>query len=375
MKKVLLPFLLFLAHCTLTYGQVYTNPTTGQVALGTSTFVNKAIVSAGATHNYTYPYNFSFGLLSHAIDGTYSVGLKGLSSASSSIAHAIGVQGLADGGQSGFLYGVVGGLSSQTSNGAGIFGTLVNHFGYNVYGRYAGYFDGSVYLNGNTTSLQLVMPSDNRLQENVTRLGKNNLESDALERLLCMNVIKYNLVKPKYDTNDEDSTVVFPDENEASYLKRSHYGLSAQELQTIYPDLVVEGQDGFLCVNYIELVPILIQSIQELKQELDDLRNGTGVTRGTTDCSRSVISQNILYQTCQNSINEKITIRFKVAENSQNASINIYDLRGKMLKEYPVSSGNGSISVSGYELGEGMFLYSLVVNGQEIDTKKIIISK
>ena len=64
-----------------------------------------------------------------------------------------------------------------------------------------------------------------------------------------------------------------------------------------------------------------------------------------------------------------------MAENSQNASINIYDLRGKMLKEYPVSSGNGSISVSGYELGEGMFFYSLVVNGQEIDTKKIIISK
>ena len=36
--------------------------------------------------------------------------------------------------------------------------------------------------------------------------------------------------------------------------------------------MVVEGQDGYLAVNYIELVPILIRSIQELKAELDELK-------------------------------------------------------------------------------------------------------
>lgn len=290
-------------------------------------------------------------------------------------AHAVGVQGLASGGLSGYTYGVVGGLSSQSNNGAGIFGTVVNHFGVNVPGRYAGYFDGSVYQNGTTTSLQLVMPSDKRLQENVMSLCDDKSESDVLIRLLGMNVIKYNLLKPKYDLNDEDSLIILPDENEDSYLKRYHYGLSAQELQSIYPNLVVEGQDGYLCVNYIELVPILIRSIQELKQELDEMRNETCKTRGTTDLTNFVSSENVLYQSRSNSIKEKTVIRFKVAENIQSASINIYDLRGKMLKEYPIPSGNGSISVDGYDIGNGMFLYSLVVNGQEIDTKKMIISK
>ena len=46
-----------------------------------------------------------------------------------------------------------------------------------------------------------------------------------------------------------------------------------------------------------------------------------------------------------------------------------------MLKKMPVSSGMESVSIGGYELGEGMFLYSLIVNGQEIDTKKMIITK
>lgn len=288
--------------------------------------------------------------------------------------HAIGVQGLADGGKSGYLFGVVGGLSSQTKNGTGIFGTVTNHLGVSIPGRYAGYFNGSVTLNGTTTYLQLVMPSDMRLQENVMSLSNDKLESGALERLLDMNVIKYNMIMQNNSIED-DSTIVFPDEHADSYLKRSHFGLSAQELQSIYPDLVSEGQDGFLCINYIELVPILIQSIQELKQELDDVRNGIGKTRSTTELANSIAPKNVLYQCSSNSIYENAIIRFKVAENSQNASINIYDLRGKMLKEYPVSSGNGSISVSGYELGEGMFFYSLVVNGQEIDTKKIIISK
>lgn len=374
MKKVLLSVYFIATLCVSTYGQVYTNPSTGQVALGTSTFINKAIVSAGESHSYSYPYNFSFGLLAYATQGTYSVGLKGLSNASSSIAHAVGVQGLADGGQSGYLYGVLGALANTTSNGAGVFGTLTNHFGYNVSGRYAGYFDGSVNLNGTTTYLQLVMPSDMRLQENVISLCKDKTESNALGKLLDMNVIRYNMVKRDY-SNDDDSIVVVPDENADSYLKRCHYGLSAQELQSIYPDLVSEGQDGYLCINYIELVPILIQSIQELKQELDAVRNETDKTRGATDITSSFKTSNVLYQSDTDLYRGNTIIRFKVAENIKSASVIIYDLRGKILKEYPVSSGNGSISVSEYELGEGVFLYSLVVNGQEIDTKKMIISK
>ena len=50
-------------------------------------------------------------------------------------------------------------------------------------------------------------------------------------------------------------------------------------------------------------------------------------------------------------------------------------MSGKMLKKIPVSKGMESVAVNGYELGEGMFLYSLLVNGQEIATKRMILSK
>ena len=86
-------------------------------------------------------------------------------------------------------------------------------------------------------------------------------------------------------------------------------------------------------------------------------------------------SQNVLYQNSPNPFKEQTTIRFSLANDAQNASICIFDMTGKMLKNLPVSSGDTSVSLNGWEIGEGMFLYTLIVNGKEIDTKRMIITK
>ena len=39
----------------------------------------------------------------------------------------------------------------------------------------------------------------------------------------------------------------------------------AQEVQAIYPELVQQGGNGFLSVNYPKLTAVLLQSIKELK--------------------------------------------------------------------------------------------------------------
>ena len=162
-------------------------------------------------------------------------------------------------------------------------------------------------------------------------------------------------------------------------VSRRHFGLDAEELQKVYPDLVLEGQDGYLAVNYVELVPLLIRSIQELKQELDAVKGSPQAkTRSVSVESadfNTAASANVLYQNTPNPFKEQTVIRFRLAENVQDASICIFDMTGKQLKKLPISSVMGSVSFGGYELGEGMFLYSLIVNGQEIDTKKMVITQ
>lgn len=250
---------------------------------------------------------------------------------------------------------------------------------------YAGYFDGATYINGRLTATEVVTPSDINLKENIQLLTSEN----TLEKILNMNVIKYNykqktigdtdfLIDDKEQIAKAKTAIERQNQIEAEQI---HFGLSAQELGEIYPELVRKDQDGYLGVNYLELVPILIRSIQELKQELDEVRGQSKdkVTRSGSfydkDENLASSNENILYQNSPNPFKEKTIIRFKLAKDVQDASICFFDMNGRLLKKMPVSSGMESVSIGGYELGEGMFLYSLIVNGQEIDTKKMVITK
>ena len=134
-----------------------------------------------------------------------------------------------------------------------------------------------------------------------------------------------------------------------------------------------------MAVNYTELVPVLIRSIQELKQELDEVK-GSGKSRQTRSVpfAGSEIKSsynNVLYQNSPNPFKEQTTIRFSLADDAQDAFICIFDMTGKMLRKLPISSGESIVRVNGWELGEGMFFYTLIINGCEVDTKRMVIIK
>jgi hypothetical protein len=300
--------------------------------------------------------------------------------------------GYVSNGASGKLYGVIGGITPGVS-GAGVYGTTGAYgpiYGTTLTGTYAGYFEGMTYIDGSLVATDVITPSDINLKENIESVSD---EGSSLENLMEMNVIKYNYKPKTYIPKTEDELSLYEDKESAAkaeelakqeiqrMAEQKHYGLSAQELQKIYPDLVRESQDGKLGVCYVELVPILIRSIQELKQELDEVKasNNARQTRSISDDGQENYSTatngNILYQNTPNPFREQTTIRFRLADDAKNAAICIFDLSGKMLRKLLVSQGMSSVTIGGYELGEGLFLYSLVVNGREIDTKRMIITK
>ena len=51
-----------------------------------------------------------------------------------------------------------------------------------------------------------------------------------------------------------------------------HYGFVAQELQEIAPELIREDGAGYLSINYIELIPLLVQKVQDLSAEVEELK-------------------------------------------------------------------------------------------------------
>ena len=291
------------------------------------------------------------------------------------------------------LAGMIGFNNATPYGGTGIYGATHTYlFSYptNISGIYAGYFEGPIKVTGNITASNMYIPSDSRLSENVVSLNERGNDTSTLDNLLGMNVIQYNMKSripdemPAGIENDSTGNVreayEYLKKDEMKMSARRHFGIDAEELKKTYPDLVLEGQDGYLAVNYVELVPVLIKAIQELKQQVDELQGTEAAKKApaktsTTDDRNTTAKKNILYQNTPNPAKEQTIIRYRLADNAKDAAICIFDMQGKMLKQLPVSSVNDSITINGYELGQGMFLYSLVINGQEIETKKMIITK
>ena len=366
-KKYVIAFVIFFVGTVTASAQLKVN-SDGTVRAGTPmTYGNSHITLSSYSTSSLYTE-------------TKLVGLFGDAAVSDRVGISCGVHGRAYNDLAGMNYGVVGEISDGSTGGAGVLGGTTSMPGYLIYGKYAGYFYGNAAVTGTLSYGQLSQLSDLRLKENIVSLTSQ--KESALEKVLDMNVIRYNYKKMIPSIKQPDSVSVDKFVEEAGLnTDKKHIGLIAQELQKLYPELVEEGQDGYLGVNYVELVPVLIRAIQELKQELDEVKGGADETKKTRSDATAIntssiaFTSNVLYQNTPNPFKEKTIIRFSLAPDVQNAAVCIFDMSGKMLKTLPVSPNDTSVSVNGYELGEGMFLYSLLVNGQEIDTKRMIISK
>ena len=290
------------------------------------------------------------------------------------------------------------GLLGSTYNGtvgAGVYGTIyADTGGALTTGVYAGFFNGNVKVAGSitaTSTIQGALLGESASSSNSSEGGQSLRGISMANNLSGLNVTTYQKERPVMPVEEEtildldgDSSKVMeapePDIMDEQFYTKSHYALDADKLEEVFPDLVYVNKDGSKVINYVEMIPLLVQSINELKKEIEDLKGQASgrkaaAVRGTTGVDGSSISQNKLYQNTPNPFKETTTIHFTLADDAKDAYICIFDMTGKPVKKLSISSGTDSISFGGYETGEGMFLYSLVVNGQEVDTKRMIISR
>lgn len=344
----------------------------------------------------------SWGSVAYGVYGAYGSGTTGY-----------GVQGVSNSsygvyGYSGSSYGVYG---NSTNNwavyGNGYIGTygngtyvgawgngtsygLVGYGGpYGVWGQgtsYAGYFAGNVYCSGTYSG------SDKSLKRNIKEF------TSALD---IINKLKPRQYEYRHDGNY--SLMNLPE--------GSHFGLVAQDVEEVLPNLVKETkfetnlvkpvatkQDAgsnassvtnaadassetisFKAVNYTELIPVLIKAIQELskenaqiKEELELLKSGKypSLHNGIS------LSDAALLQNTPNPFKSNTIINYSLPAKFLKAQIVVYDMSGKTLKQIGVSgAGRGTLKIDAGALSSGTYNYSLVVDGETVSTKQLIIAK
>lgn len=341
---------------------------------------------------------------------TTSIGLQISPSGTTSLKN-YGIESF--GGKSSNLsIGVFGGLNGSATggitSGSGIYGSssTVSTIPEEHTGIYAGYFRGDVRVTGGLYGT-LLTPSESSTSalavetEVLCNSGEQSI-SDKLKQvqLLQFYIQNQNSVSPVL-INEETgvSTTVFDDfhiEDEnvdemedmivQTELSSVKYGLAADQLRNIYPELVYEDGNGNLSINYIEMIPLLVQSINELSAKIEELENGNNDddfvlmsrARGDATDINEVDETEVLSlsQNRPNPFSESTTIEVTVPESTRTAAIFIYDMSGKQEKQISISErGKVSVSVTSEGLIPGMYLYSLIADGKVVSTKKMILTK
>jgi len=235
-------------------------------------------------------------------------------------------------------------------------------------------------------------PCDLSAKENIINID------NAITKLCKLRSVKYDIKKEYYAKNKAKSLDKKKDaeiENE----RKNVYGFIAQEMKEVYPDLVkTDSATGIHGINIVGLIPVLVEAVKEQSQivdaqslkikELDSriskleelLANKKSNLKSAKVNDVFTTSDNttdaFLYQNAPNPFNQTTEIAYFLPDGIQKASLNIYDMNGKQLKIISITQlGKGSITVNGTELHPGMYFYSLIADGKEIDTKRMILTE
>jgi hypothetical protein len=159
-------------------------------------------------------------------------------------------------------------------------------------------------------------------------------------------------------------------------------GFIAQEMEKVLPHAVFTDDKGYKSVNYTAVVPYLIEAVKELSAKNDDLQAQLDALR-KGDATRKGIGGHLsgssipaeLFQNVPNPFDGMTEIRFSLPESVRAASLLVFDMNGKQLRSYDVAErGLGSVRIAAHELSAGMYLYTLIADGQEVGTRRMIIT-
>ena len=108
------------------------------------------------------------------------------------------------------------------------------------------YIQGDLFVDGS-----IINPSDRYLKQNISKL-----DEETTNKLLKLKPSSFTL-------KDDNSNQV-------------HYGFIAQELEEEFPTLIQNKPDprysNIKAVNYLEIIPLLVNKIQLMQKDIDELK-------------------------------------------------------------------------------------------------------
>ncbi len=237
-----------------------------------------------------------------------------------------------------------------------------------------------------------------KLQAVSYRIDKSSLfqEEEKEEEILDSNMQKDSPKSIEESSSEADAIKHFDE-------SKTTYGFIAQDLKELFPELVDEDEHGYMFVNYVGIIPIIVEVLKKQQIKIDELTShiakmeqqsqhkGKNKEKDNPESSSTDELQPISAKTTttgskqnaaklkQNSPNPFSTdtrIGFHLPEDINNATLHVYNMQGTQLKAYPIyQRGQGEHTIFASSFTPGMYLYTLIADGKEVDTKRMILTK
>jgi hypothetical protein len=225
---------------------------------------------------------------------------------------------------------------------------------------------------GNVWARSVTSYSDLSLKENIEEIDS------PLQKVLQLNGIYYTFKVPELSVESELNT------GNSDEAPKRCMGFIAQEVEETVPEVVNTNENGLKGIEYQNLVALLVEAIKELEvqvatleNEVDNCCNSFDIQNKNTeiDDNESNLNGCYLIQNRPNPFNQETVISYSVPIKRAHASILFFDMNGKLITSKVIDTDKKSIIISSTEFMPGMYFYSLIVNGEEVDTKKMILTE
>ena len=152
-----------------------------------------------------------------------------------------------------------------------------------------------------------------------------------------------------------------------------------------------DDQNSFYGLRYSDFVVPLVKAVQELSAQNDSLQQANAQLNARVDQIEQLLgintiaSQNTsalalssarLFQNVPNPFSQQTLINYYLPPATGTALLQITGIHGETVRSVALTgSGAGQVSVQTAQLAAGTYIYSLFVDGNLIDTKKMVLVK
>jgi hypothetical protein len=165
----------------------------------------------------------------------------------------------------------------------------------------------------------------------------------------------------------------------------------AQDVEKVYPEAIAIDNEGFYAMNYNAIIPLLSNAIKEQQATIEEVKKaneelkhalaemckkGCGGVDFTRIQNNTLFSGAYLLQNVPNPAAGQTKLGYFIPDNlgASSAKIIVTDLTGKTISTLEATpTGSGTVQFNTATLTAGIYSYSLIVDGNVADTKKMIV--